>query len=199
MRKWRPRIVLLTAAFGLAAASHIAALPVAASIGLAAMLWIAEGRRSQVLPVVLMATGGALLIVFACYGFSPDAFSYLFRSSVGFLWISLDPARRFFSAPVNAGLTVAAVAAAIFYFAFRRSRYFGNSVPLICAAILMALKMTGAPGSPWLWSLPFLLTFVGGAFADAYEGPRGRLAMAAAWAIVLLQAFLCVLSVAGLV
>jgi len=197
--KWRPRIVLLTAAFGLAAASHIAALPVAALIGLAAMLWIAEGRRSQVLPVVLMATAGALLIVFACYGFSPDAFSYLFRSSVGFLWISLDPARRFFSAPVNAGLTVAAVAAAIFYFAFRRSRYFGNSVPLICAAILMALKMTGAPGSPWLWSLPFLLTFVGGAFADAYEGPRGRLAMAAAWAIVLLQAFLCVLSVAGLV
>ena len=42
-------------------------------------------------------------------------------------------------------------------------------------------------------------SFVGGAFADAYEGPQGRLAMAAAWAIVLLQAFLCVLSVAGLV
>ena len=53
--KWRPRIVLLTAAFGLAAASHIAALPVAALLGLAAMLWVAEGRRSQVLPVVLMA------------------------------------------------------------------------------------------------------------------------------------------------
>src|ERR1039458_2856436 len=84
MRKWRPRIVLLTAAFGLAAASHIAALPVAALIGLAAMLWVAEGRRAQVLPVVLVAVAGALVLVFACYGFSPDAFSYVFRSAAGF-------------------------------------------------------------------------------------------------------------------
>ncbi|MGA3010457.1 MAG: hypothetical protein ABSD72_09365, partial [Terracidiphilus sp.] len=47
-RKWRPRIVLLTVAFGLAASAHIAALPVVALIGLAAMLWVAEGHRSQV-------------------------------------------------------------------------------------------------------------------------------------------------------
>ena len=37
----------------------------------------------------------------------------------------------------------------------------------------MLLVMTGAPGTPWLWSLPFLLTFIGGVFADTYEGPRG--------------------------
>ncbi len=54
-RKWRPRIVLLTVIFGVAAAAHIAALPLAALLGLAAMLWIAEGRRSQTLPVVLVA------------------------------------------------------------------------------------------------------------------------------------------------
>ena len=111
-RKWRPRIVLLTAAFGLAAASHIAALPVVALLGLAAMLWVAEGRRSQVLPVVLVAAAGALVLVFACYGFSPDAFSYVFRSAAGLLWVSLDPARRFFSTLGNAGITVAAAAAA---------------------------------------------------------------------------------------
>jgi hypothetical protein len=58
--------------------------------------------------------------------------------------------------------------------------------------------MTGAPGAPWLWALPFLLTFVGGVFADAYESERGRLAMAAAAAIVLLQAVFCVLSLPGL-
>jgi len=58
-RKWRPRIVLLTAAFGLAAAAHIAALPVVALIGLVAMLWVAEGRRSRLLPVVLVAVAGA--------------------------------------------------------------------------------------------------------------------------------------------
>ena len=54
--------------------------------------------------------------------------------------------------------------------------------------------MTGAPGSPWLWSLPFLLTFIGGVFADSYEGPRGKLALSAGGAIVLAQAVLCLLS-----
>jgi hypothetical protein len=196
--KWRPRIVLLTAAFGLAAASHIAALPVVALLGLAAMIWVAEGRRSQVLPVVLMAVAGALLLVFACYGFSPDAFSYLFRSAAGFLWFSFDPARRFFSTLANAVISGASAAALALYLGLRRSRYFGNSVPLVCASILFALTMTGVPGTPWLWALPFLLTFIGGVFADAYERPRGRLAIAAAGAIVLLQAVFCVLSLPGL-
>jgi hypothetical protein len=196
--KWRPRLVLLTAVFGVAAASHIAALPVVALLGLAAMLWVAEGRRTQVLPVVLAVVAGALVLVFACYGFSPDAFSYIFRSAAGFLWVSVDPARRFFSALANAGIAVASAAALVLYLGLRRSRYFGNTTPLICALVLMVLVMTGAPGSPWLWALPFLLTFVGGVFADAYEGPKGRLAVAAAAAIVLLQAVFCVLSLPGL-
>jgi hypothetical protein len=197
-RKWRPRIVLLTAMFGVAAASHIVALPVAALLGLAGMLWVAEERRSQVLPVMLAVSAGALVLLFACYGFSPDAFSYVFRSAAGFLWVSLDPARRFFSALGNAGITVAAAAALVLYLGVRRSWYFGNTVPLLCVLVLLVLVMTGAPGSPWLWALPFLLTFVGGVFADAYEGPRGRLALGAAGAILLLQAVFCVLSLPGL-
>jgi hypothetical protein len=198
-RKWRPRIVLLSVIFGLTAAAHIAALPVAALLGLAAMLWIAEGHRSQALPVVLVAVAGGLVLVFACYGFSPDAFSYVFRSSAGFLWFSIDPARRFFSTFANSGLSLASAAALVLYLAARKSRYFGNTAPLLCSAVLMLLVMTGSPGSPWLWSLPFLLTFVGGVFADAYDGPRGRLALAAGGAIVVLQAVLCIVSMPGLV
>ncbi|MGA2219076.1 MAG: hypothetical protein ABSG51_13360 [Terracidiphilus sp.] len=197
-RKWRPRIVLLTVIFGMAAASHIVALPVVAALGLLAMLWVAEGRRAQVLPVVLAAVAGALVLVFVCYGFSPDAFSYVFRSAAGFLWVSLDPARRLFNAMGNAGITVASGAALLFYLGTRRSRYFGNTAPLLCAFVLLVLVMTGAPGSPWLWGLPFLLTFIGGVFADAYEGPHGRLAMAVGGAIVVLQAVCCLLSLPGL-
>lgn len=197
-RKWRPRIVLLTAVFGVAAASHIAALPVAALLGLIFMLWVAEGRRSQVLPIVLIASAGALVFVFACYGFSPDAFSYVFRSAAGFLRFSLDPARRFFSTLSNAGIIVAAASAALLYLGVRRSRYFGNTAPLLCALVLFGLIMTGAPGTPSLWALPFLLTFIGGVFADAYEGPRGRLALAAGGAIVVLQAIFSLLSLPGL-
>src|ERR1017187_1717676 len=106
-RKWRPRMVLLTLLFGVAATSHIAALPVVALLGLVLMLWVAEGHRSQALPVVLTATAGALVLLFICYGFSPDAFSYVFRSAAGFLWFSLNPARRFFTTMGNAGITVA--------------------------------------------------------------------------------------------
>jgi hypothetical protein len=197
-RKWRPRIVLLTIALGIAASSHIAALPIAALLGLVLMIWVAEGRRSQVLPVLLVASAGAMLIVFACYGFSPDAFSYLFRSAAGFLWLSLDPARRFFSTLGNAGITVAAASAVLLYIGLRRSRYFGNTAPLLCVLVLLPLITTGVPGSPWLWALPFLLTFIGGVFADAYESPRRRVALAAGGALVLLQAIFCILSLPGL-
>jgi hypothetical protein len=197
--KWRPRIVLLTAIFGVAAAAHIVALPLAALLGLAAMLWVAEGHRSQTLPVVLVAVVGALVLVFACYGFSLDASSYVFRSGAGLLWVSLDPARRFFSTLANGGITIAACAAVMLYVGARKSRYFGNTAPLLCALVCMVLVMTGSPGSPWLWAQPFLLTFVGGVFADAFDGPRGRWALGAAGAIVALQAVLCVLSLPGLV
>jgi hypothetical protein len=197
-KKWRPRIVLLTVAFGLAAASHIVSLPLVAILGLMAMLWVAEGRRSQVLPVVLVAAAGAMLLVFACYGFSPDAFSYLFRSAAALMWVSFDPAKRFFSAMGNAGITVASASALVLYLGLKKARYFGNTAPLLCALTLFPLVLTGVPGTPWLWALPFLITFVAGVFADAYEGPRGRLAMAAAGAILVLQAAFCVLTLPGL-
>ncbi len=197
-RKWRPRIVLLTVIFAVAAGAHIAALPVVALAGLLAMLWVAEGQRSQALPIILMAAAGALVLVFACYNFSPDAFSYVFRSAAGFLWVSLDPARRFFSNPANAGITCGTLASLVLYLAVGKSRYFGNTAPLLCTIGLMALVMTGVPGQPWLWALPFLITFIGGIFADAYETPRGRVAIAAGGAVVGLQAVVCVLNLAGL-
>jgi hypothetical protein len=198
-RKWRPRMFLLTAIFGVAATAHIVALPLAALLGLAAMLWIAEGHRSKILPVVLVAVVGALVLVFACYGFSPDASSYVFRSGAGLLWVSLDPARRFFGSLANGGITIAACGAVILYLGTRKSRYFGNTAPLFFSLVCMVLVMTGSSGSPWLWAQPFLLTFVGGVFADAYDAPRGRWALGAAGAIVALQAVLCVLSLPGLV
>jgi hypothetical protein len=198
-RRWRPRIILLILSFGLAAAAHVAALPVVALLGLFAMLWIAEGRRSQILPVILLACAGALVLVFACYGFSPDAFSYLFRSAAGFLWFSRDPAQHFFTTLPNAGILIATIASLVLYVTLPGARYFGNTTPLLCAMVLFLLVTTGVPASPWLWAQPFLLTFIGGVFGDAYESPRPRLALAAGGAIVALQAVLCILSLPGLV
>jgi hypothetical protein len=197
-RKWRPRIVLLTICFGVVAASHIAALPVLFLLGFALMLWIAEGRRSQVMPVLLTATVGAFLLLFACYGFSPDAFSYLFRSDAAQLGFSFQPARHFFWSLPNAGIAVATSAALLLYLGLRKTLYFGNTTPLIVTLCLIFLITVSVPGNPLLWTQPFLLTFLGGVFADAYETPRGKLAMAAAGAVVALQAIFCVLSLPGL-
>jgi len=198
-RKWRPRVILLTVIFGIAAAAHIVALPLVALLGFALMLWIAEGRRSQILPIVLLAAAGALLLVFACYGFSPDAFSYVFRSAAGFLTISFDPAHRFFTTVSHAGIILAAGAAALLYLGIGRSRYFGNTAPLLCFAVLVVLVTTGVPASPWIWSLPFLLTFIGGVFADAFESPRGRVFVVAAASLVLLQIAVCLASLPKLI
>ena len=118
-RKWRPRIVLLTAAFALAAAAHIAALPVVALLGLAAMLWVAEGRRSQVLPVVLMAVAGALSSGLCLLRLFAGCLQLRLPLGGGLLWVSLDPARRFFSALPNAGITVARPLRWLLYFGLR--------------------------------------------------------------------------------
>jgi hypothetical protein len=193
-RKWRPRMILLTVVLGIAAAAHIVALPVAAFLGLILMLWIAEGRRSQILPVVLIASGGALVLLFACYGFSPDAFSYVFRSGAGFLSVSLEPLQRLFTMPSVAGIIVAAGAAVLLYLGIGRSRYFGNTAPLICFVLLVLLETKGVPAAPWLWALPFLLTFIGGVFADAFESERRKIFIAAAASLVILQVVICILS-----
>ena len=197
-RKWRPRIILLTVCFAVVAASHIAALPVLVGLGFVLMLWIAEGRRSQVLPVLLAAGVGAFVLLFVCYGFSGDAFSYVFRSDAGQIGFSLEPAHRFFWTLSNAGISVASVAALLLYLGLRKTLYFGNTAPLLIALLLFCLITVGVSGSPLLWGLPFLFAFIGGVFADAYETPRGKLAVASAGAIVLLQAIFCVLSLPGL-
>jgi len=198
-RKWRPRIILLTICFAVVAASHIAALPLVAVLGFIFMLWVAEGRRSLALPVLLTASLGAFLLLFACYGFSPDAFSYLFRSDAAQLGFSLNAAHRFFWTLSNAGITISTVAALLLYLGLRKTLYFGNTTPLLIAALLMVLITAGVPGMPLLWAQPFLLAFIAGVFADAYETPRGKLAMASAGAIILLQAIFCVLSLPGLI
>ncbi|HEX8710948.1 MAG TPA: hypothetical protein VF730_03660, partial [Terracidiphilus sp.] len=109
------------------------------------------------------------------------------------------PAIRFFRTLSNAGITIAAGASLVLYLGLRKSRYFGNTAPLFCAVVLFVLVMTGVQGSPWIWAIPFLLAFIAGVFADAYESERGRMALIAAGAIVVLQAALCLASLPSMI
>ncbi|MBW4026490.1 MAG: hypothetical protein HIU93_03745 [Acidobacteria bacterium] len=174
VRKWRPRIVLLTVIFGFTAAAHVSTFLLGLLLSLVLMGYLAEGRRSYLPTLLILWVCGALFLLFASYAFHPDAFSYVFRSAAGKLWFSMDAMRTFFSSLSNAATTIAAAGALALYAAIRRSRYFGNTAPLAIAVFLMLLVTTGAKSEPWLWALPFLLTFIAGIYADMLDLPRYR-------------------------
>jgi len=202
LHRWRPRIALLMLALGLTAMAHIAAAIVGLLLALAFMLYLAEGRRAQVLWVTLLASFGALLILFASYTFNADAFSYVFQSAAGRFWFSLEDARRMFASLPSAGVTIAAATALALYAIHRRSRYFGNTAPLLVAAFLLCLETTGVRSEPWIWALPFLLTFTGGIFADLLESRQPRVSRSVRWlagAILVAQAALSLVSLPLLV
>jgi hypothetical protein len=60
------------------------------------------------------------------------------------------------------------------------------------------LYTTQVISAPWLWALPFLFTFIGGVFADALETRHRRTYLLLSAAVVLTQASLCWISLAGL-
>ena len=190
--KWRPRIVLLTLAFGFTAAAHVSAFLLGLVLAIAFMAYVAEGRRAYLPTLVIVWVLGALFLLFASYAFRPDAFSYVFRSDAASMGFSLNQAAALFSSLTNAGITIAAVAALGLYLAFRRSRYFGNTTPLLVAALLLVLVTTGVQTEIWLWALPFLLAFIGGVFADVLETRYRKIFLWVTSAMVLAQAALCV-------
>jgi hypothetical protein len=75
------------------------------------------------------------------------------------------------------GLPVALIA----YLGWKRSRYFGNTAPLLIAALMLILAMA-APSFPGqgfhLTMLVFLFVFVAGVFADLLETSQSLLVTA---------------------
>jgi hypothetical protein len=194
-KKWRPRIVLLTVVMGFTAAAHVSAFVLALLLTVCFMAYLAEGKRGILPTLLIVWVLGAMLILFASYTFRPDPFSYVFRSEVAKIGLSLEPARIFFTTLQNAGLTIAAVGALGLYLAIRRARYFGNTAPLIVAVLLLILVTTGVATETWLWALPFLLAFVGGVFADLLETRYRRWFLWITGGLLLAQATLSIASV----
>jgi hypothetical protein len=191
-KKWRPRIVLLTLAFGFTAAAHVSAFLLGLVLAIAFMAYVAEGQRAYLPTLAIVWVLGGLFLLFASYAFRPDAFSYVFRSEAAKMWVSLSQTGALFSSLTNAGITIATLGALGLYLAFRRSRYFGNTTPLLVAALLLVLVTTGVQSEPWLWALPFLLAFIGGVFADVLETRYRKPFLFVTSALVLAQAALCV-------
>jgi len=144
------------------------------------------------------ATLGAVVMLFASFSFKMSAFLYVFTGGSARSWFAMDAMRRFVSSPANAGIVVASAVALIVYVRSRRSRYFGNTAPLLILLLLFPLYTTQVVSAPWVWALPFLFTFVGGVFADLLESKVRKMFLVLTGGVVVTQAVLCWVWMAGL-
>ncbi len=190
-RKWKPRIALLMMALGLTAAAHLVAAIVGFTAAVLFMFYVAERRRSAVIQIPVFAMLGALVIVFAFYGFRLAPFTYVFTGGAGRFWFSLRGALGFVRDFGNWPILIAAFLALVLYAGVRRSRYFGNTTPLLMVLLLAPLAGTQVTTMPWLWALPFLFTFIGGTFADAIETRQRKLFLIVTGSVLAVQAFVC--------
>jgi hypothetical protein len=88
-------------------------------------------------------------------------------------------------------LLLAIPATLITYFVWRRPRYFGNTAPLMIAALFLIFSL-GTPYYPGfgfqLMAAPFLFVFVAGIAADLLETRHHDLVQACVWGLVVANA-----------
>ena len=195
--KWRFRIALLTLALGLTAAAHLLAGGFGLIAGTVFCLYLCERNRGYVMQIVLFSTLGALVMLLLSFSLRFSAFQYIFAGGAARFWFTTGAVRLFAREPANMGILVATGVALVVYATSRRSRYFGNTAPLLVVLALAPLYTTQVVTAPWLWALPFLFTFVGGVFADALETRARRVYIALGVMLVVAQAGLCWESMAG--
>ena len=186
---WR-RILLLGISLALAAGNQFS-LGVLAAVILPLMLWVAPVRTRSVLAIWTAAIAVAAALLFASYFFAP---AFFWRGMLHARWIDFEPAAlrmsasyRYATQTIFVGsppLMLAWPVALIAYFGWKRARYFGNTTPLMIAALLLILAL-GAPHFPGqgfhLTALVFLFVFVSGVFADLLETRSGPLVAAGLW------------------
>ncbi len=162
------------------------------------MLWAVPHRRLAALLILCPSATVALLLLDACYRANLRALAEGLAQAG---WISWAPqllslrllgrilAGFFFNAAPAALL--ASFFAIVAWCVRRRIRFFGNTAPLIAFVMLLAISIlfpqNGASAILFA-SLPFLLLFVAGVFADLFEGRLQAPATAFIFAVIAAQA-----------
>lgn len=189
---WR-RILLLGLSLALAAGNQFS-LGVVALVILPLMLWVAPVRPRAVLAIWTTAIAVGMVLLFAAYFFEPALFGQGMRHArwINFhpIALGMSPAYRNALQAIIRGcppLILVLPATLITYILWKRTRYFGNTAPLLIAALLLVLAL-GAPDFPGqafhLAVLVFLFVFVSGVFADLLETQPGMFVMAGLCALL---------------
>jgi hypothetical protein len=165
---------------------------------LAFMLWAVPHRRCAAQLILLAATTISFVLLSLCYGANFGDFAQGLAHAGWLDWSpqSLSPrllahmlGRFFFDATPGALLTFLCAFAA--WCAWPRTRFFGNTAPLIVFLLLLGmgifLPQNGA--SVLLFAtLPFLILFGAGVFADLIESKFQAPALAVIFAVIAAQA-----------
>jgi hypothetical protein len=174
---WR-RILLLGVSLAIAVGSQFS-LIVVLPLALALLLYVAPVRRQAALVIWLAASVVGFILLFALYFFHPQAFAESMRQAIfwGATWRGFTVPGVYKEVAVQIGRACPALAlmlpvSLLTYAVWRRSRYFGNTAPLLVGALFIALGMAhpdSAAAGFLLAAVPFLLLFVSGVLADLLE------------------------------
>jgi hypothetical protein len=190
---WR-RILLLGLSLLMAAGSQFS-LMIVAPVALMLMLYLAPMRRGAAFVIWLAAVSIAGMLLFASYSFRPGAIGQALSHAdlLGIAWQSFGMPRAYLrpfaalarsSAPT---VWLALLCALIVYCLWPRSRYFGNTTPLMMAGLFLLLGIA-SPHDPGLGfpllGFPFLALFLAGVSADLLETRHRVLVVACLSAIM---------------
>ena len=187
------RILLLGLSVALVAGNQFSLAVLAVAI-LPLMFWVTPVRPRALLAIWSTAISVAVVLLFAAYFFEP---ALLWQGLRHARWMDFEPAafgvsvsyRRAWETIFvrNPPLMLALPVALIAYFGWKRTRYFGNTAPLLIAALVLVLGL-GSPNFPGqgfdLTTAVFLFVFVAGVFADLLETRQSQLVTAGLYGLL---------------
>jgi hypothetical protein len=200
---WR-RIVLLGISLAIAVGSQFS-LIVLVPIALGFLLYVAPVRRQAGVVIWLAACVAGFVLLFAMYFLHPHAFAQSMRHAVfwGATWrgygvLGVYKQVALLIERACPALVLGLPVAVATYAAWPRTRYFGNTAPLLIGMLFLGLGIAhpDVAGAGFLLAaMPFLFIFVSGVLADLLETSYRLLVLAC---IIGIMAFYLVLSIVNL-
>lgn len=190
---WR-RIVLLGISMAIAVGSQFS-LIVVVPIALAFLLYVAPVRRGAALVIWLAACGVGAILLFGIYFFDPHSFAESMRhaSFWGATWQGFVVPGVYKQVAIQISRACPALALVlpvclVTYAMWPRTRYFGNTAPLLVALLFIGLGMAHpnmAASGFLLAAVPFLFIFVSGVLADLMETSYRQVLLASVVALLI--------------
>ena len=201
---WR-RILLLGLSLTLAIGSQFS-LWLLIPIALAFMLYLAPTRRGAALAIWISACAVGLFLLFAAYFFHPGIMVQSLSQAhwLGLSWKAAGMGGAYRElilhiAQISPVLLILFPIATVIYAMWPRTRYFGNTSPLLISALLLILAILTPhyPGFGFtLVAVPFMFVFIAGVTADLLETNYRGLVWASVWGLIMAMAIWNLLSLA---